>query len=182
MRVRLRTALPILQMTLASALLWCDYLWQQSMLHRVHGSFGTLPTFKVLIGMNAPAGLLRALWFRHLPTPWDDILLIPIIGALWYWMALNIECWRNQRSVCVFHSLPLRLITDVSLVGIGALLSFVILDEFRHDALFSAWDIFLFGVSYGIFFIAWAGFLIVFFGRDLVLLFRSGRTIPLQSP
>jgi hypothetical protein len=179
MRFKVRSALPIVQMTLASVLLWSDSLWQQSLLHRGHGLFGPLPTFTVLVGMNAPAGLVRALLFRHLPAPWDSVLLIPIIGVLWCSIALNIESWRSQRRAFIFHWWPLRIVTDIFLVGIGVALSFVIFDEFRRQASFNARDVFLFGLSYGIFFIAWAGFLIVFFGRDLVSLLRSRRTLSL---
>ena|SRR5579871_252527 len=179
MRFRLRYALPIAQMILATVLLWWNYVWGQSILHRTHGSFGPLPIFTVLIGINAPVALARATWSDLVPWLWDNVLLVLGVGILWYWVALNIECWRKDHSVWMFCWIPLRLLANVLVVGVGGLLAFVIFDEFeRHTRHFSASEVPLFLASYGLFFIAWAGILIVFFARDFIICLRSGRTLP----
>lgn len=81
---------------------------------------GTAPAFRLCISINAPIALIRALWFRYLSTLGDSLALVLAVGALWYWVGLNVESWWRDRAVLRFRWAPLRLSSDVLLIATGA--------------------------------------------------------------
>jgi hypothetical protein len=104
-------------MTLTLGLLSWDYSWQ-----KVHRSWGTSPGFSLLVGINAPAALGRALLARHLPGWWDLGVLLVAVGLLWYWVGLNVESWRQRRMAWVSSRRALRLVADSAFIVIGVFL------------------------------------------------------------
>ena len=105
-------------------LVWTDR-WERALM-RIKDMPGTPPSFTLLIAINAPLAIPRALVFRYLPGRWDDITLVVAIGMFWYWVSLNIESWQRNRRVFMFSRIPLRLAADTIAVGIGAMWVFVL--------------------------------------------------------
>ena len=181
MRLKLKYALPLVQTLAALALLvWTDR-WERALM-RISDMPGTPPSFSLLIAINAPLAVPRALAFRYLPGWWDDITLIVAIAAFWYWVALNIESWQLRRRILIFSWTPLRLLGDVVGVGIGVMSALVP----SHD--FVLWRAYGFprvpSLTGWLWFIPctclpilWSVMLILLFGRDFVycLLHPKGR-------
>lgn len=71
MRLKLKYELPLVQTLVAVALLvWTDR-WERALM-QIQDMPGTPPSFTLLIAINAPLALPRALLFRYLPGWWDD--------------------------------------------------------------------------------------------------------------
>jgi hypothetical protein len=84
---------------------------------------GPAPAFTLLLSINAPVTLVRILYRPlFLPDPWDDIILIVAIGLFWYYVALNINSWRERRTLLLFAWAPLRIATDLIMIALGACL------------------------------------------------------------
>lgn len=166
MRLKLKYVLPLLQMLLAVALLvWTDR-WQQALM-RIQDMPGTPPSFTLLIAINAPLAMPRALVFRYLPGWWDDITLVVAIGMFWYWVSLNIKSWQQSRRVFMFSWIPLRLAGDTIAVCIGAMWVFVLSQNRAYSlpVLVSSTD-WLWFVPCLCLPMLWAATLILLFGRD----------------
>ena len=167
MRLKLKYVLPLAQMLTAVALLAWTAHWQRALM-RIQDMPGAPPSFALLIFINAPLALPRALAFRFLPGWWDDITLVVAIGAFWYWVSLNIESWQQGRRVLMFSWTPLRLVGDTIAVCIGMMLAFVVWDDraYRLPPLFSFTDWLRFVSS--VCAILWSAVLILLFGRDFI--------------
>jgi hypothetical protein len=125
MRLKLKYALPLVQTLVAvSLLVWTDR-WETALM-RIQDMPGTPPSFTLLIAINAPLAMPRALVFRYLPGRWDDITLVLAIAVFWYWVSLNIESWQQSRRLFLFSWTPLRLVGDTIAVGIGVMWTFVL--------------------------------------------------------
>jgi hypothetical protein len=120
MHVRLRYALPAAQMLLAVGLVWWSDRWFEVQM-RLQDMPGPAPAFQLCACINAPVALVRSLCFRHLSHYDDSIALVIAVGALWYWVALNVESWRRDRMVLTFRWAPVRISTDLLLVAMGVL-------------------------------------------------------------
>jgi len=167
MRVRLKYALPLVQMTIAVALLvWSQFWFNAAM--RTQDMPGPAPASEVLMAINAPVALTASLWFRYLPASWDGVILIAAIGLFWYWVALNIRSWQWRREVFIFSWAPLRLVADFILIGVGGLLGFSCAHEILHGYLpFTRLGWLRFVPCMGLL-LAWSLVLIFFFGRDSI--------------
>jgi hypothetical protein len=166
MRVKLKYALPLVQMALALALRVSSQLWYRAM-GRIQDMPGPFPPSQLLVSVNAPVALPLSFLYRHM-IGWYDAAFFAAIGALWYWVALNICSWRERRVVCMFTWKPLRLMGDLVLVGVGMVWAFVCTHEvlhgyWPHTPFGWLWD----GVCMG-FVLAWSLALMFFFGRDLI--------------
>ena len=117
-RVKLKYALPLVQMVLAVGLLVSDHFWLRTAMRRADMP-GQSPAFTLLVSINAPVALARAFVFRRLPDQWDKVTFTAAIGLLWYWVALNLDSWRKRRTVSMFSWVPLRLVCDFVLLGVG---------------------------------------------------------------
>ena len=130
---------------------------------------GTPPFFTLLIAINAPLAMPRALFFRFLPGWWGDIILVAAIGVLWYWVSLNIASWQQSRRVFMFSRIPLRLAGDMIAVGIGALWAFVLSHNRSYGLLplhsSTDWLWFVPSVCLAT---LWSAALILLFGLDFV--------------
>jgi hypothetical protein len=172
MRARLRFALPVLQMALAVCLLWWAEVWFRRV-GRFDDMPGPAPAFTLCISINAPIALARAAWFRHLSTLWDNVTLVLAVGILWYWVALNVESWRRDHTVLMFHWAPLRLVSDLLLIAVGVFWGVTFVAEtrdVRQPMPLSGW---LWGSGFLGPLLAWSLALIFFFGRDLVQCVRG---------
>jgi len=178
MRLKLRYVLPLVQMTLAIALIWQSQVWFERARHKNHMP-GIAPHFTLLVAINAPVTFPRALWYMHISYYWDMSILVAMIGLLWYWVALNVVAWRTRRAVQVFSWLPLRLGSDAILIVLGLFFGVVCvwdivapriglygpyglrsLDlDWWHPSLLVAVTVLLLG---------WCAGLTYFFGRDFV--------------
>ncbi|MGD0162429.1 MAG: hypothetical protein ABSB39_08150 [Candidatus Sulfotelmatobacter sp.] len=129
MRLKLKYALPLVQTLVAVALLvWTDR-WETA-LTRLNDMPGAPPSFTLLIAINAPLAMPRALVFPHLPGLWRDITFVLAIAVLWYWVALNIESWQQRRRFLMFSWTPLRLLGDMIGVGTGLMCALVLSRDF----------------------------------------------------
>lgn len=170
MRLKLKYTLPVAQMALAVALLhWSDVWYAADQRHLYSRNS---PASFVLLLINAPVALLRGYW-NPLPPPWDRLTFIPAIGIFWYWVGLNVECWRERKTVRLFTSVPLRITADLLLIGSGVLL-FIVLGT---DPLYEGpWRWFsriaVLTRSLGPIFL---------FGRDLIQCIRANKT-PVRKP
>jgi hypothetical protein len=167
MRLKLKYVLPLVQTLVAVALLVWTYRWERALM-RVQDMPGTPPSFSLLIAINAPLAMPRALVSLYLPGWWDYITLIAVIGLLWYWVALNIDSWRHRRTIFTFSWLPLRLAVDAVAVGIGGVLTLVSWQSIFHGYLRFSWGRWVWFVTCMGLFLAWAAVLIFCFGRDLL--------------
>jgi|HubBroStandDraft_4_1064222.scaffolds.fasta_scaffold21481_5 hypothetical protein len=148
---------------------------------------GPTPASYLLHALNAP--LAHEVWsypLYQLPI-WDngvladDVVLILAVGLLWYWVARNIQSWRQRRAVLMFAWRPARFSLDVFLVMYGALFGLIGLSR-GHEAIRYApylvragtcfgpgpWVNLLPSIATAGFYLAWAVVLIFFFGRDFI--------------
>ena len=174
--VKLKYLLPLLQMVLAIGLLRLSNSWVKAM-RGVEDIPGPSPAFNLLVCINAPVGAARAFWFRYLPGYWVDLTFIVAIGLFWYWIALNINSWRERRMVVMFTWWPMRIAGDLLLIGVGAiLLVYVYVNQFGVRMAVEAlrgplspgqlawrWLVPNIGLP-----LVWSLALIFFFGRDFV--------------
>jgi hypothetical protein len=166
MRSKLKYALPLTQVGLAFALLAWDWRWQRLMMRQMDMP-GTSRAFKLLTSINAPLALPRALVFRHLSGWWDPLVFVISIALFWYWVAMNVLSWQNQRAAYTFSWTPLRLVVNAAVIAVGVFWLIVCWHEIHHrsELLLSwsdyAWYVALLGLP-----VAWALCLILFFGYD----------------
>jgi hypothetical protein len=136
---------------------------------------GTSPGFTMLIFLNTPLALPRGLYYRYTPIPqlYDRVILLFGIALLWYWVARNIESWQERRTVVTFRWTPLRIAADLVLVSLGGFWAFVVINErlWKNRILPDPTWIWVLSVFTPI--ALWAGVLIFFFGRDLILCVRG---------
>jgi len=119
MSVKLKYALPLAQMAVAVWLLQWSHLWLRAAHRAGAGVIGPAPPFTLLESINAPVALFR---YMNVPVPWDDEIFIATIGVFWYWLALNIQSWRERRTLLLFAWKPLRIAADLLLIAMGACL------------------------------------------------------------
>ena len=180
MRLKLKYVLPLVQTLLAVALLvWTDH-WERALM-RIQDMPGTPPSFTLLIAINAPLALPRARAFRYLPGGdgwWDDITLVLAIWVFWHWVALSIESWQRGRHIAMFSWVPLRLVTDVTAIGIGVMWAFLLLHSRSSYSLppLLSWTDWLWFVPCICLPILWSAVLIILFGRDFVSCLRHHKT------
>jgi len=100
----------------------------------------------------------------------DDIAIVAAVGLLWFWVSLNVESWRQNRTVYSFSRRSLRVAVDLLLIALGAFWGMTFVAEMfwevraRVIALpFASWLFLL--VVYGPL-LVWFLALTFFFGRD----------------
>ncbi len=187
MRLKLKYTLPLVQMLVAVALLvWTDR-WERALM-RVMDMPGTPPSFTLLIAINAPLAIPRALVYRYLPGWWDQITLIVAIGVFWYWVSLNIESWGQRRRIFIFSWVPLRLVADAMAVAIGVMWVFMLWGERWYTVPQGVWIVRGWSLSQWLWFvpcsllpILWSAALILLFGRDIVQCFLHQRARSMAS-
>lgn len=181
MSLKLKYGLPLTQVGLAIALLAWDWRWERWMMRHLGMVSGTSRPFKLLLSINAPVALPRALVYRHLPGWSDTIVFVIAIAVFWYWVALNVLSWQNQRLPYTFSWPPLRLIANCTAIAVGVIWLVVCCNEiqYRSEPLFSLvdyiWYIIILGLP-----LAWALVLVAFFGYDCLRVF-SGRKLARNS-
>lgn len=170
MRLKLRYALPLAQMALAVALLHWSDVWLRAAM-RVADSPGVPPALTALRCINAPVVLVRGLWNPLVRYPWDDAIFVATIGIFWYWVALNIQSWRQRGTVLLFGWVPLRITTDLVLIGLGVFVCFVF-GTASYLPLEGLWAWFL-----RISVLAWSLGSVFLFGRDLIQCLRPNKAL-----
>lgn len=116
LRVRLKYALPLAQMALAVVLLWLSRRLEATWTGAYTGSD---PPYTLLLFLNPPAVLARALWADSVLGLPSDTMFVASIGISWYWIALNIRPWRERRALPLFTRPPLRITADLLLVSLS---------------------------------------------------------------
>lgn len=184
--VKLKYALPVVQMALALALLQWNSVWDRAA-QRICDMPKDSPAFHFLLSLNAPVALVQALWNALIYGSglrlWPALILewaaiTATIGLFWHWVALNIHSWRSRRTVVLFRRRPVRLACDLLLIvdgaswglyGAGNGVTNARFAIVLHGSCFgpTVWAWWLPVVSAGLYF-AWAAILIYVFGRDLV--------------
>lgn len=178
--ISLQYVLPLAQMIVAVLLRWHDYVWFKRM-----AGFPP-PGWELSTAVNIPVALIRALWVQigGLWGRWDDALYVAAVGLLWYWVALNVQSWRRNRTVRHFSNRPLRITADLLLIAMGIIFGCVVafhdLDlsgyanlrrwYWTHLRSPATW----LWLSIVVLHSLWALSLLFFFGRDLICVWRLG--------
>jgi hypothetical protein len=173
--MKIRYALPLVQMLLAATLLWWDHLLSR-VGDRACDMAGPTPAFSLLIAINMPVSLPRMAWYRHVPYPLEDFILIAAVGLFWYWVALNIPSWRRTGFSSWWR--PVQLVVDLAIVALGVVSGlYGVGKEYDGSRSFTygvgcfgpnLWFRFLPLILIGCFYLAWSLVLIFFFGRDFI--------------
>jgi hypothetical protein len=179
MRVKLKYTLPLVQALVAVALLVWTASWERALM-RLSDMPETPPSFRLLIAINAPLAVPRALVFRYLPGWWDEITLVVAIAVLWYWVALNIESWQQRHRILMFSWTPLRLSGDVIGVCVGVMCALLLCHDFilwraygfPRVLSLTGW---LWFIPCTFLPILWSMGLILLFGHDFVYCLRHSR-------
>jgi hypothetical protein len=168
-------------MLLAAGLCWLSSRWQESLMHSRQASPGLDPAYVILASMNSPVAIARvaamnALFSRelnYLPPLWDGVTLIGASGLLWYWVAVNIDSWRKSGTIRSFAWTPLRVVTDLIVLGICALLMCLLVFGLRNGPAgtlsLTTWQSGTLVLSY----IAWVVGQGCLFGYDLYFVLRG---------
>jgi len=169
--MRLSYTLPTVQLCMTAGLLAWDALWWRTVARSMDMP-GASPASHLLVAINAPLSLLETFVFRHLPGWWHLTAYVVAIALFWYWVGMNIISWRERRSAFLFSWMPLRLLADAVIIGVGVFWIVVLWDEIRrpNGRLFLAadWPIWLwYALSLSIP-ILWAIVLVSFFGYDCI--------------
>jgi hypothetical protein len=130
MRVRLRYALPLGQMTLAAVCLRLEFL--NGVAQRGADSRGLSPAFLLLECFDFPVSFpLKLTLYGYLPALWFGAFSVAAIGMFWYWVALWIDRYNKRRPLFQFVSAPLRIVADVLVIAMGACLGWFLIAEAR---------------------------------------------------
>ena len=175
--MKIKYALPVAQMMLATTLLWWDHLLSR-VADRACDMAGPTPAFSLLVAINMPVNLLRVVWYRHVPYPLEDFILIAAVGLFWYWIARNVASWRQRRTLFSSWWRPVQLLVDLAIVAVGLVCCLYGVGK-GYDGLRSftygvgcfgpnLWFRFLPLILIGCSYLAWSFVLIFFFGRDFI--------------
>jgi hypothetical protein len=156
--------LPLAQMALGVVLFWRNDLWMTAAMH-VDDMPGPSPAFTLLLSMNPPVTLLHGYLYWHMSPLWERALTVASIGALWYWIALNVDSWRERKMILQFKRPPLRITADLLAIPLGAFLEAICVRDFSYHPL--PWR-----VPIWISVLVWSFGPMFFFGRDLVYCIR----------
>lgn len=181
MQAKLKYTLPLTQMALAAVLIWVGQLFVISVMRRPHYSLCAGmqdPFFTLFLAINAPILPLRA-FMRYFSWWADGASMVIGSGVLWYWVMLQADSWRRNRTVFTFSWLPLRFTADTVLIATGVLVAW-----FARRSVFvgsrigsidfytfyfrEPWQSTLLCVALLTFLLTWSFVLIFFFGRDLL--------------
>lgn len=179
-RPTLRYVLPVAQVGFALGLL--------SLAHHRSEMLGSHAAWKILLGVNAPLISVRFLWWDVLAYYQADFPMglladgvsLVAVGLLWHGVTLNLEAWRQRRSVLNFKFRPLRAIVDVMLLSLGLFFGFFAVYALAHldgippnSTLFWLW--WVPDLLQAFFSGLWGLALAIPFGRDLVLAAKPSR-------
>jgi hypothetical protein len=148
-----------------------------------------MEAFQDMPGLPPAWQLLAAINLGAVPV-FSGLVYIVFVGFLWYWVARNIESWQQRKAVCNLSNIPLRIMADLLLVGIGIVVLVyspgrlltsrfgwaLVQLEYRFNPLLL--------VTVTILHLAWSLALLFFFGRDLLSVLRIiyRRRNPVHSP
>lgn len=116
--MKIKHALPLIQMMLAATLLWWDHSLSRAA-HRVCDMASPGPAFSLLVAINSPVNLPRIVWERYLPYSWSVFTLIAAVGLFWYCIALNVRSWRRRQTVFSSWRRAAQLVVDFMIIALG---------------------------------------------------------------
>jgi len=162
------------------------------------------PLFAVLLAINAPLAVPRALWEAisfalwgsrtHLPYWWSVAVLVAAVGLIWYWAALNLQALRKRGTVLMFSWRPVRFSTDTLLIAVGLVFGLFgassargFTSDLQSDlrGLSCYGPVWLYALSDAIMASAlfvWSFALVLFFGRDFIHCVRGRTAARFRSP
>ena len=174
MRIKLKYALPVVQMLVAWAVLDWDWLF----CYFAFNSWGDTPPMWFVMMMDFPASEVGLLvWRWSIYSRLNLWLYIALVGALWYWVLRNVEAWRETGRPWLHLRPALRIAEDLALIALGFFSLFVALTDFHLDfalegpraaGRFWPWTVGAVLCNLG-----WFVGLVYFFGRDLIQTLRS---------
>jgi len=138
-KIKLQYVLPSAQMVLA----WTFLHWDHTIPFSGCDAPGPSPPFEIFFSINAPLALLRPFWEvsppaiwggdRYLLSPsWSDLIAIPAVGLLWYWVVLNHQALRQRGALRTFKWRPARFVLDGLLIVLGIVLGLMGIDYARQ--------------------------------------------------
>ena len=138
-KIKLRYVLPMAQMALA----WTFLYWDRTIPFAGCDAPEPSPPFEIFFAINAPLALLRPFWKVLPPAIWggdryllspslSDLIAIPAVGLLWYWVALNHRALRQHGAVLMFKWRPARFVLDGLLIVLGIVLGLKGIDYARQ--------------------------------------------------
>jgi hypothetical protein len=116
------------------------------------------------------------LWLGHASAFGDYWIFVLALRVSWYWVALNVDSWRRDRTVLT--QVPLRLAAALLLIAMGAFWGLTMASEVL-DVLFPYWHWSGWLWPSGILglLLAWSISSSVFFGRDFIHCVRSNQPV-----
>jgi hypothetical protein len=178
MRIKLKYALPLVQMLVAWAVL--DWTWLFR--YFAFNNWGPTPPIWFVMMMSFPSSEVVLLAMRWSEPDRLNLwlfmwLFIALVGVLWYWVLRNVEAFRETGRPWLHLRPALRVAEDVALIALGFFSLFVALTDFHLDFVlegprvagrFWPWAFGAVLCNMG-----WFVGLVFFFGRDLVQTLRS---------
>jgi hypothetical protein len=164
-------------MCIAVALMqWSEKLWAGLSARRCDMP-GPDAASLVMLAINAPVNLPRALWDTWLHYPRSDAAWIFWVGLQWYWVACSIEAWRERREPALFSWRPARLFCAGLLAVVGLVCGLFGVGEINQNS-YVWWNLLspdCFGVPLvatilvpASLYVAWGIVLVLVFGPEFV--------------
>jgi hypothetical protein len=178
--MKLKYALPLVQMFVAWILVRWDNALQLAAMHRCEVPGPSSPAFGVLISINAPIAFPRAIWDQHLPYFWSFGMLVAAVGLFWYWVVLNAHALRQRGMVLMFSWRPARLVMDTVLFASGIMIGlwgasgtsdamrYLALDMHGRGCYGPNLWFQLASIIVACILLSWSFVLVFFFGRDFI--------------
>jgi hypothetical protein len=184
--MKIRYVLPPVQMAIAMALLlWNDTLLLAS--RRWCDMPGASPASRLLTSIDAPVALLSMAWDRYLSYPWNVAARLGAVGIFWYWVALNMEAWRERKEILMISLRPARWTLDVLLFLSGFVLGVIGAEDMYEVIRYAPfatrpgcfgpypWLTIVPDATVACLLLGWSFVLVYFFSRDFVHSIRRSR-------
>jgi hypothetical protein len=146
---------------------------------------GANPILTALLSLHAPLALPLRISWNYFSGTTSFAIFIPVVGIFWYWVALNLQTWRDNRRVVMFSWRPARWVVDILLVACGLVCGLAGLYKLYVAASYAPsemhgngcygpnpWFSLVPEILTGLFLLAWFIALIYPFGRDFIHSFR----------
>jgi hypothetical protein len=172
--------LPAFQMALTATVVFSPSAIQPRF-SRICDMPGPNPIYTTLLYAYAPLTPPRLIWSRYVSERTSFVVLIPVVGIFWYWVALNVQSWREKRRVVMFSWRPARWVVDILLVACGLVCGLAGLYKLYAAASYAPsamhgngcygpnpWFSLVPDILTGLFLLAWFIALVYPFGRDFI--------------
>lgn len=169
MRIKLKYALPLVQMVVA----WAVMDWTWLFHYFAFNNWGPTPPMWFVAMIDFPASEILLLALR-----WSDLgrlglwLFIALVGVLWYWVLRNVEEWRETGRLWLHDRRAARVAEDIALIAFGCISLAVAQMDFHLQIVLegprAAGRLWPWAAGAVLCNLGWFVGLVFFFGRDMV--------------